>query len=84
MSMAADDAHQMTSCCEQRHGIDSDEVYCASQISYLEAARQVLDEGGVRALLGRGLQTRLITNGLQVGGDEEEEEEEDAGCCCCR
>jgi len=34
-------------------------------ISYTEAAKEVLKDGGVRGLLGRGLSTRLLTNGLQ-------------------
>ncbi|KAG5181623.1 mitochondrial carrier domain-containing protein [Tribonema minus] len=35
------------------------------QITYTQALKSVLDEGGVPGLFGRGLQTRLVANGLQ-------------------
>lgn len=34
-------------------------------ISYAEAVKEVLKDGGVQGLFGRGLWTRLLTNGLQ-------------------
>ena len=34
-------------------------------VSYLEALSMVLEKDGVRGLLGRGLRTRLVCNGLQ-------------------
>jgi hypothetical protein len=37
----------------------------AEKISYPEALRRVLAEDGVMGLLGRGLQTKIIANGLQ-------------------
>ena len=35
-------------------------------ISYQEAAQQILEKEGWSGLLGRGLQTRLVTNALQA------------------
>ena len=38
----------------------------ASQdISYLNAARAVIEQDGVAGLFGRGLKTRIIANGMQ-------------------
>ena len=34
-------------------------------ISYIEAARRVISEDGVRGLLGRGLRTKILANGVQ-------------------
>ena len=34
-------------------------------ISYIEAARRVISEDGVRGLLGRGLRTKIVANGVQ-------------------
>ncbi|KAG8986059.1 hypothetical protein FRB93_005535 [Tulasnella sp. JGI-2019a] len=36
-----------------------------SDVSYTEAAREVIRTDGVRGLLGRGLKTRILANGLQ-------------------
>eukprot|EP01062_Namystynia_karyoxenos_P020233 TRINITY_DN1766_c3_g1_i1.p1 TRINITY_DN1766_c3_g1~~TRINITY_DN1766_c3_g1_i1.p1 ORF type:complete len:423 (+),score=143.80 TRINITY_DN1766_c3_g1_i1:81-1271(+) len=36
-----------------------------TDIGYMEAARQVIDEDGLAGLFGRGLQTKLITNSIQ-------------------
>ena len=35
------------------------------KVSYPQAARQIIDQEGVIGLLGRGLKTRILTNGLQ-------------------
>ena len=35
------------------------------QISYPDALRRVIKEDGIGGLLGRGLQTKIIANGLQ-------------------
>ena len=35
-------------------------------LTYREAARQVIEQDGVRGLFGRGLKTRLATNALQA------------------
>ena len=35
-------------------------------ISYTEAAKGIIESEGVGGLLGRGLRTRLLTNGLQA------------------
>mgnify|MGYP001810170715 CR=1 FL=1 len=40
-------------------------VHQASSYSYVEVVRRVLAEGGLGALVGRGLLTRLLANGLQ-------------------
>ena len=37
----------------------------AKEISYQEALAIILEQDGVAGLLGRGLQTRLLTNALQ-------------------
>ena len=37
----------------------------STKISYLEIIRLVLSEGGIKALFGRGLNARLIANGIQ-------------------
>lgn len=34
-------------------------------VSYPEALRRVLKEDGVAGLMGRGLQTKIVANGLQ-------------------
>ena len=34
-------------------------------ISYIDTVKNILESDGVQGLLGRGLYTRLITNGLQ-------------------
>lgn len=36
-------------------------------VSYVEIAKQILEQDGVTGLLGRGLQTRLLTNIIQGG-----------------
>ncbi|KAG6885326.1 hypothetical protein C0993_003174 [Termitomyces sp. T159_Od127] len=36
-----------------------------TRIGYLDAARAVIASDGVRGLMGRGLKTRILTNGLQ-------------------
>ena len=36
-----------------------------TRIGYTDAARAVLSSDGVRGLLGRGLKTRILANGLQ-------------------
>ena len=36
-----------------------------SHISYVDAARRVLAQDGVRGLLGRGLRTKILANGIQ-------------------
>ena len=35
------------------------------EITYTEAVRQIVEKDGWKGLFGRGLQTRLLTNGLQ-------------------
>ena len=37
----------------------------ATRIGYLDAARGVIAADGVQDLFGRGLKTRILTNGLQ-------------------
>lgn len=37
----------------------------AEQISYLEAAQGIIDKEGWMGLFGRGLKTRILTNGMQ-------------------
>lgn len=37
----------------------------ATRIGYMDAARAVIAADGVRGLLGRGLKTRILANGLQ-------------------
>jgi hypothetical protein len=37
----------------------------AKDVSYTHAIKGILKEDGLQGLFGRGLQTRLITNGLQ-------------------
>ena len=36
-----------------------------TSISYMDAARRVISEDGVRGLLGRGLRTKILANGVQ-------------------
>ena len=36
-----------------------------TSISYIDAARRVISEDGVRGLLGRGLRTKIVANGVQ-------------------
>lgn len=37
----------------------------ATRIAYMDAARAVIAADGVKGLFGRGLKTRILTNGLQ-------------------
>ena len=37
----------------------------AEKVSYPEALRRVIKEDGIGGLLGRGLQTKILANGLQ-------------------
>jgi hypothetical protein len=37
----------------------------AGDIGYLQSAKEIVEKDGVRGLFGRGLGTRIVTNGLQ-------------------
>ena len=38
----------------------------ATEISYREAATQIIEKEGIKGLFGRGLGTRILTNGVQA------------------
>eukprot|EP00542_Grammatophora_oceanica_P005042 CAMPEP_0194061960 /NCGR_PEP_ID=MMETSP0009_2-20130614/76103_1 /TAXON_ID=210454 /ORGANISM="Grammatophora oceanica, Strain CCMP 410" /LENGTH=251 /DNA_ID=CAMNT_0038713493 /DNA_START=13 /DNA_END=765 /DNA_ORIENTATION=+ len=50
---------------KQTASLDTDEEQKSSELSYVDVVRLVIEKDGILGLLGRGLQTRLLTNMIQ-------------------